>query len=105
MCLYLHLSLVASSFFGYIGKPAEMGLAILAGATALAFANLGKICRFKGVGFEGEMRRDFKGHPLKFNFQIFPGETFQASKKKKSVNSANTHKTLVLEGWDKLEAE
>jgi hypothetical protein len=54
-CTFIFI-LVASSFFGYIGKPTEMGLAILAGAIALAFANIDKIRRFKGAGFEAEMR-------------------------------------------------
>lgn len=43
-CTFIFI-LVASSFFGYIGKPTEMGLAILAGAIALAFANIDKIRR------------------------------------------------------------
>ncbi len=34
---------------------AEMGLAILAGAIGLAFANIDKISKFKGAGFEAEM--------------------------------------------------
>ncbi|TXS92922.1 hypothetical protein FV139_13255 [Parahaliea maris] len=33
-----------------------MGLAILAGAIGLAFSNLDKISRFKGAGFEAEMK-------------------------------------------------
>ncbi len=47
---------LASFYFGYMGKPAEMGLAIVAGAIALAFANIDKIRKFKGAGFEAEMR-------------------------------------------------
>lgn len=34
-----------------------MGLAILAGALGLAFSNIEKISRFKGAGFEAEMRK------------------------------------------------
>ena len=33
-----------------------MGLAILAGSLGLAFSNIDKISRFKGAGFEAEMR-------------------------------------------------
>jgi hypothetical protein len=41
---------------GLIGRPTEMGLSIAAGAIGLAFANIDKISRFKGAGFEAEMR-------------------------------------------------
>ncbi len=43
--------------FGLMGKPTEMGIAVGAGAIALAFINIDKIQRFKGVGFEAEMKR------------------------------------------------
>lgn len=43
-------------YFGYIGKPTEMGLAVVSGAVAAAFLNLDKIQRFKGAGFEAEMK-------------------------------------------------
>ena len=45
-----------STLFGILGRPAEMGLAVVAGALGLAFANIDKISRFKGAGFEAEMR-------------------------------------------------
>ncbi|MCG8514690.1 MAG: hypothetical protein MI740_11145 [Halanaerobiales bacterium] len=44
-------------YFGYIGKSTEMGLAIVAGAIVAAFINIDKIQRFKGAGFEAEMRK------------------------------------------------
>ena len=44
-----------SSIYGFMEKPAEMGLAILAGALGLAFSNIDKISKFKGAGFEAEM--------------------------------------------------
>lgn len=44
-------------YFGFIGKPTEMGLAIVAGAIAAAFMNIDKIQRFKGAGFEAEMKK------------------------------------------------
>lgn len=48
--------LLAGSFIlGWLGKPTEMGLSILAAAIALAFTNIEKIKRFKGAGFEAEM--------------------------------------------------
>ena len=45
-----------SAFFGYEGKPTEMGLMIAASALAIAFTNIDKIRKFKGAGFEAEMR-------------------------------------------------
>lgn len=48
--------LVGPLVFGLLGKPTEMGLSILAGALSLAFSNIDKISKFKGAGFEAEMR-------------------------------------------------
>lgn len=36
--------------------PTEMGLSILAGALGLGFSNIDRISKFKGAGFEAEMR-------------------------------------------------
>lgn len=47
--------LVISTIFGYLSLSTEMGLAILAGSIGLAFANIDKISKFKGAGFEAEM--------------------------------------------------
>uniref|UniRef100_UPI00405761D4 hypothetical protein n=1 Tax=Candidatus Electronema sp. TaxID=2698783 RepID=UPI00405761D4 len=55
VCSFLVL-LLGSTLFGSFGKTAEMGLAIVAGCLSLAFANLDKIAKFKGAGFEAEMR-------------------------------------------------
>lgn len=38
--------------FGMFGRPAEMGLAVVAGAIAAAIINIDRIQRFKGDGFE-----------------------------------------------------
>lgn len=43
--------------FGLLGKPTEMGLIIAAGAIAISFLNIDRIQRFKGAGFEAEMRQ------------------------------------------------
>ena len=40
-----------------MGKPTEMGIIVVAGAIGLAFLNIDKIQRFKGAGFEAEMKR------------------------------------------------
>lgn len=48
--------LIGSFYFGYVGRPTEMGLSIAAAALALAFCNIDKIRKFKGAGFEAEMR-------------------------------------------------
>ncbi len=42
--------------FGIMKRPAEMGLSIAAIGIALAFANLDRFQRFKGAGFEAELR-------------------------------------------------
>lgn len=51
---------VPSLYFGYLGKTVEMGLAIVSGAIAAAFLNIDKFSRFKGAGFEAEMRQAVK---------------------------------------------
>jgi hypothetical protein len=43
--------------FGVQGKPTEMGIIVIAGAISLAFLNIDKIQRFKGAGFEAEMKK------------------------------------------------
>jgi hypothetical protein len=43
--------------FGYLGRPTEMGLALLAGGIAAALVNIDKIQRVKGGVFEAEMRK------------------------------------------------
>jgi len=48
--------LFLSSAFGFMSMPGQMTLAIAAGAIGLAFTNIDKISRFKGAGFEAEMR-------------------------------------------------
>jgi len=49
--------LVVSIFlFGLKGMVAEMGIAVAASAVFLAFANLDKFSKFKGAGFEAELR-------------------------------------------------
>ncbi len=52
--------LIGSLALGYLGKATEMGLAIVAGAIGLAFTNIDKISRFKGAGFEAEMREQIE---------------------------------------------
>lgn len=43
-------------YFGIYGKTVEMGLAIVASSITCSFINLDKIAKFKGAGFEAEMR-------------------------------------------------
>lgn len=42
---------------GLLGKPTEMGLIIAACSISIAFLNLDRIQKFKGAGFEAEMRQ------------------------------------------------
>lgn len=48
--------LLVSTALGFVGKPTEMALSIVAGAFGLAFCNIERIAKFKGAGFEAEMR-------------------------------------------------
>ena len=44
--------------FGFASRPVEMGLAIVASSLGLVFSNLEKYSKFKGAGFEAEIRSD-----------------------------------------------
>ncbi|ELI5413234.1 hypothetical protein RRJ79_004629 [Vibrio parahaemolyticus] len=48
--------LVSVFLFGLKGMTAEMGIAVAASCVFLAFANLDKFTKFKGAGFEAELR-------------------------------------------------
>lgn len=48
--------LLVSTCFGFLGKPTEMGFAILAGVLGLAFSNLDKFSEFSGAGFSAKMK-------------------------------------------------
>ncbi len=48
--------MVPSLYFGYLGKPAEMGIALIAGSIAATFLNLEKFQSFKGGGFEAQLK-------------------------------------------------
>lgn len=48
--------LVISTIYGFMSLSAEMSLAIIAGSIGLAFSNIDKISKFKGAGFEAEMK-------------------------------------------------
>ena len=51
------LTIALATMFGLLSKSTEMGLIIVAGAIGLAFLNIDKIQRFKGAGFEAEMKK------------------------------------------------
>lgn len=52
--------LVVPCYFGYMGQPTEMGLAILAGALGLAFSNIDKLSEFSGAGFSAKMKHQIE---------------------------------------------
>ena len=52
--------LVGTMVFGFLGKPTEMGLAIVASAIALVFSDIERFKRFKGAGFEAELREQME---------------------------------------------
>ncbi|MFM2478841.1 hypothetical protein [Celerinatantimonas sp. MCCC 1A17872] len=54
ICLVI---LVLTVIFGWKAMPTEMGIIVVAGAIFLSFLNIDKIQRFKGAGFEAEMRQ------------------------------------------------
>ncbi len=83
--------LVVSTAYGFTGATGEMGLAIVAGAIGLAFANLDKISKFKGAGFEAEMNMV---HTLIDN-QTEPSPEIQAEAKKEDGLSAIEDKILT----------
>lgn len=58
--LSLLLILGPSLYFGFLGKPAEMGVALAAGALSAAFLNLDKLQKFKGAGIEIELKQAVK---------------------------------------------
>lgn len=51
------LMLTLAMVLALLGKPTEMGLIIVAGAISIAFLNIDRIQRFKGAGFEAEMKQ------------------------------------------------
>ena len=54
--LLIVFMLIGVVYFGTESKPTEMGLVIVASAIALSFANINRIQKFKGAGFEAEMK-------------------------------------------------
>jgi hypothetical protein len=51
------LMLTLAMILGLLGRPTEMGLIVVAGAISVAFLNIDRIQKFKGAGFEAEMRQ------------------------------------------------
>lgn len=63
--------LVGTMVLAFLGKPAEMGLAIVAAAMALVFSDIERFKKIKGAGFEAELKEkveaiiDKETEPLK----------------------------------------
>lgn len=55
--ILIMIMLIGVFYFGVESKPTEMGLIIIACAICLSFANIGRIQKFKGAGFEAEMKK------------------------------------------------
>ena len=53
----ISIIMLPTFYFGFIGKPTEMGIMVVAGSLAVAFLNIDKIQKFKGAGFEAEMKK------------------------------------------------
>lgn len=58
-CAYI-LLLAGPVVFGFLRGPAEMLLALTAGAIALVFSDLDRFKRVKGAGFEAELREQIE---------------------------------------------
>ncbi len=87
--------LAVSSVLGVLGKAPEMALSIVAGAIGLAFTNIDKIAKFKGAGFEAEMRNQLTAIIEKETEiepeekeQVFVRQPDQLDKPEKSVVTA-----------------
>jgi hypothetical protein len=59
-CILIGALVIIPTFFGAFKMATEMGLSIGAIVIALFFANLDKFSKFKGAGFEAEMRNAVK---------------------------------------------
>ncbi len=86
----------ASFYFGYVGKPTEMGLVILTGAIALSFANIDKIRRFRGAGFEAEMREQLDTIVAKETEPLREEKGLAIHSKVYSTDDATRHVIKVL---------
>lgn len=53
----IFLIVVPGFIFGLLGKPVEMGLAIVSGALASSFINIDKIDLIQGAGFQARFKR------------------------------------------------
>lgn len=49
-------TIVGTSVFGWLSKPTEMGLVIVAGAFGMAFSNIDKFKKVSGAGFSAELK-------------------------------------------------
>lgn len=57
LIISLLLILVPTLYFGLVGRAAEMGVALAAGALSAAFLNFDKFQSFKGAGIEFELKK------------------------------------------------
>jgi hypothetical protein len=55
--IYIIILMGPAMYFGYSGKPTEMGISIVASALALTFINMDKFEFFKGAGFEAQLKK------------------------------------------------
>jgi hypothetical protein len=55
--IYIIILMGPAMYFGYSGKPTEMGISVVASALALTFINMDKFEFFKGAGFEAQLKK------------------------------------------------
>lgn len=83
-CSYLVILLV-STIFGYLGKSAEMALAIVAGAIAISLVNLDKFSKIKGAGFEATLKEQIEAVVAKETELFIEEDEMLASEEDKPI--------------------
>ncbi|PZD96972.1 hypothetical protein DNH61_04815 [Paenibacillus sambharensis] len=55
--IYIIIIMGPAMYFGFTGRPTEMGISVVASALAITFINMDKFEFFKGAGFEAQLKK------------------------------------------------
>ena len=88
------IMLLGSMAFGFMGRTAEMALAIVAGAIAFSLSNLDKFSKIKGAGFEAELKKKIETVIEKETEPVFSGETGDSAL---NVDKVDSNTTAVID--------